>query len=360
MVNAKKLIGILCFLIGIVSYNHIGSAMEKKPYHHLPDGTFRNPEGSPKRDVNFKWSYKIFNQEKKKLDMTVPKEHVIDKDKVLSDLRKYQEDDYVAWIGHATFLIKLGNTTIITDPVFSKNAGPLIFGPKRFTEPALELNEIPKTDIFLLTHNHYDHQDMTTIRRFPFKNVKVLLPLKLGKYFSRNGYKDVNEMDWYEEIEINKNLKITFLPAVHWSKRSLTDTNKTLWGNFLIEYNGKKLLFGCDTGIGDIYKDIGNKYGPIDLTFINIGAYNFYPIMPYKDKSIYHTNPEEALEVAKNLKSKKVIGMHWGTFVLSLEPIMEPPVRFKANAEKYGFKKEDAIVYRIGEFGSLKKLLNYN
>ena len=360
MVNAKKLIGVLCFLIGIVSYNHIGSAMEKKPYHHLPDGTFRNPEGSPKRDANFKWSYKIFNQEKKKLDMTVPKEHVIDKEKVLSDLRKYQEDDYVAWIGHATFLIKLGNTTIITDPVFSKNAGPLIFGPKRFTEPALKLNEIPKTDIFLLTHNHYDHQDMTTIRRFPFKNVKVLLPLKLGKYFSRNGYKDVNEMDWYEEIEINKNLKITFLPAVHWSKRSLTDTNKTLWGNFLIEYNGKKLLFGCDTGIGNIYKDIGNKYGPIDLTFINIGAYNFYPIMPFKDKSIYHTNPEEALEVAKNLKSKKVIGMHWGTFVLSLEPIMEPPVRFKANAEKYGFKKEDAIVYRIGEFGSLKKLLNYN
>ena len=360
MVNAKKLIGVLCFLIGIVSYNHIGSAMEKKPYHHLPDGTFRNPEGSPKRDANFKWSYKIFNQEKKKLDMTVPKEHVIDKEKVLSDLRKYQEDDYVAWIGHATFLIKLGNTTIITDPVFSKNAGPLIFGPKRFTKPALKLNEIPKTDIFLLTHNHYDHQDMTTIKRFPFKNVKVLLPLKLGKYFTKNGYKDVNEMDWYEEIEINKNLKITFLPAVHWSKRSLTDTNKTLWGNFLIEYNGKKLLFGCDTGIGNIYKDIGNKYGPIDLTFINIGAYNFYPIMPYKDKSIYHTNPEEALEVAKNLKSKKVIGMHWGTFVLSLEPIMEPPLRFKANAEKYGFKKEDAIIYRIGEFGSLKKLLNYN
>ena len=82
--------------------------------------------------------------------------------------------------------------------------------------------------------------------------------------------------------------------------------------------------------------------------------------MPNKDKSVYHTNPEEALEVAKNLKSKKVIGMHWGTFVLSLEPIMEPPVRFKANAERYGFKKEDAIIYKIGEFGLLKKLLNYN
>ena len=104
--------------------------MEKKPYHHLPDGTFRNPKGSPKPDPNVKWSFKIFSREKKKLDMTVPKEHVIEKEKVLTDLKKFQEDDYVAWIGHATFLIKLGETTIITDPVFSKNAGPLIFGPK--------------------------------------------------------------------------------------------------------------------------------------------------------------------------------------------------------------------------------------
>ena len=332
--------------------------MEKKPYHHLPDGTFRNPEGTPKTDPNVRWSFKVFNKEKKKLDMTVPKEHVVEKKKVLTDLKKFQKEDYVAWIGHATFLIKLGQTTIITDPIFSKNAGPLIFGPKRYTKPALKLNEIPKTDVFLLTHNHYDHQDMMTIRRFPFKNAKVLLPLKLGKYFTRNGYEDVNEMDWYDEIKINRNLKISFLPAVHWSKRSLTDTNKTLWGNFLIEYKGKKILFGCDTGVGNIYKEIGKKYGPIDITFINIGAYNFYPIMPNRDKSVYHTNPEEALEVAKNLKSKKVIGMHWGTFVLSLEPIMEPPVRFKNSAEKFGFKKKDAIIFKIGEVNSIKSLIN--
>ena len=244
--------------------------MEKKPYHHLADGTFRNPEGSPERNSNSKWSFKIFNEEKKKLDMTVPKEHVVEREKVLLDLERLKDDDYIGWVGHATFLIKLGNTTIITDPVFSKNAGPLIFGPKRFTEPALKLKEIPKTDLFLLTHNHYDHQDMMTIRKFPYKDAKVMLPLKLGKYFTRNGYRDVNEMDWYDEIQVNENLKVTFLPAVHWSKRSLTDPNKTLWGNFLIEYNKKKILFACDTGIGDIYKEIGNKFGPIDLTFINI------------------------------------------------------------------------------------------
>tara|TARA_X000000368_G_scaffold42885_1_gene30902 strand:- start:92 stop:1081 length:990 start_codon:yes stop_codon:yes gene_type:complete len=328
--------------------------MDNKPYHHLSDGTFRNPKGSPVRSDKVKWSYKQFNQEKKKLDMSVPQEHLIDKETVLSNLKKYKDQDYICWIGHATFLIKLGSTTIITDPVFSKNAGPLIFGPKRFTEPALKLKEIPKTDLFLLTHNHYDHQDMNTIRKFPYKDSKVLVPLKLGKYFTKNKFKDVNEMDWYDEIKINKDLKVTLLPAVHWSKRSLTDTNKTLWGNFLIEYKDIKIFFACDTGYGNIYKELGKKYEPIDLTIINIGAYNFKPMF---DKSIYHTTPEEALNIGQDLKSKKIIGMHWGTFVLSLEPIMEPPIRFKENAEKYGFQKNDAIIFKIGQIDELKNIL---
>ena len=342
----------IIILFIIINYNSLSIAMKIKPYHHLPDGTFRNPEGSPVRSDKIKFSYSQFIKEKKKIDMTVPKDHEVDKSKVLADFENLKKDDYIAWIGHATFLIKLGDTTIITDPVFSKNAGPLIFGPDRFTEPALNLDEIPKTDIFLLTHNHYDHQDMSTIRKFPFKDAKVLVPLKLGKYFKR--YKDVNEMDWYDEIVINKDLKITFLPAVHWSKRSLTDANKTLWGNFLIEYKDKKILFACDTGYGSIYKDLGKKYGPIDLTMINIGAYDFRPMF---DKSVYHTTPEEALEVAKDLKSRKVLGMHWGTFVLSLEPIMEPSKRFKDNAEKYGFKKENALIFNIGQISPLKEII---
>ena len=285
--------------------------------------------------------------------MTVPKDHVIDKNKVLSDLKKYKDGDYIAWIGHATFLIKLGDTTIITDPVFSKNAGPLIFGPKRYTEPALKLNEIPKTDLFLLTHNHYDHQDMSTIIRYPYKNSKVLVPLKLGRYFTNYRFKDVNEMDWYDEIKVN-DLKITMLPAVHWSKRSLTDINKTFWGNFLIEYDGKKIFFACDTGYGNIYKELGEKYGPIDLTMINIGAYDFRPMF---DRSIYHTTPEEALNVARDLKSKKVLATHWGTFVLSLEPIMEPPKRFKENAEKFEYREEEAIIFKIGEIRDLNLII---
>ena len=344
----------IILIIIFFQYTSITLSMTNKPYHHLDNGKFRNPEGSPVRSENVKWSYSTFNKEKKKLDMTVPDEHVIKKNLVLEKLNSIQNNDYIGWIGHATFLIKLGNTTIITDPVFSKNAGPLIFGPKRYTEPALNLNELPKIDLFLLTHNHYDHQDMGTIRKFPYKDTKVFTALKLGKYFTKHHFKNVQELDWYQEVKFN-DLKITFLPAVHWSKRSLTDTNKTLWGSFLIEYAGKKIFFACDTGYGNIYKSIGKEFGPIDLTMINIGAYDFRPMF---EKSIYHTSPEEALQAAQDLKSKKVLGTHWGTFVLSLEPIMEPPKRFKDNAEKFGFKRDDALIFKIGEFKKLSEVLD--
>ena len=336
-----------------LSYSGFAENMKDTPYHHLADGTFRNPEGSPERDPNIKWSMSKWNKEKKKIKINIPSGHVIDKKEILKNLEKYKDDDYVAWIGHATFLIKLGNTTIITDPLFSKNAGPLIFGPKRYVDPAISLKEIPEVNLFLLTHNHYDHLDYRTIKKFPYKKAKVLTPLKLSKYFTRNGFNNVQEMDWYDQTEVN-DLKITLMPAVHWSKRTLTDTNKTLWGSFLIEYKNKKIFFACDTGYGNIYKDLGNKYGPIDLTFVNIGAYDFRPMF---EKSIYHANPEEALNIGQDLKSKKVLGMHWGTVILSLEDPFEPPVRFKNATNKYGYHIDDAILFKIGEIQKLENLL---
>ena len=336
-----------------LSYNGFAENMKDTPYHHLADGTFRNPQGSPERDPNIKWSMSKWNKEKKKIKINIPSDHVVDKKEVLKNLDKYKDDDYVAWIGHATFLIKLGNTTIITDPLFSKNAGPLIFGPKRYVDPAINLKEIPEVNLFLLTHNHYDHLDYRTIKKFPYKKAKVLTPLGLGKYFTRNGFSEVQEMDWYDQTEVN-DLKITLMPAVHWSKRTLSDTNRTLWGSFLIEYKNKKIFFACDTGYGNIYKDLGNRYGPIDLTFVNIGAYDFRPMF---EKSIYHANPEEALNIGQDLKSKKVLGMHWGTVILSLEDPFEPPVRFKNATNKYGYHIDDAILFKIGEIQKLENLL---
>ena len=346
------------FILLFFSFNSL-SGMEK-PYHHIyKDGklfAFRNPEGGPQRNPNFKWNWKVFSEEKKKLKINYPPEHVIDKQEVLKNLERHKSGSYVMWLDHASFIIKLGDTTIITDPVFEKNYGPLWFGPKKYVESPLTLKERPEINLFLLTHNHYDHMSIRTIKNFPYKNAKVLVPLKLGKYFTKNGFSDVKEMDWYDEIEVN-DLKITFLPAVHWSKRSLWDTNKTLWGSFLIEYNNKKIFFGCDTGYGNIYKELGKKYGPVDLTFINIGAYNFYPMSPRKDRSIYHSNPEEALNIGQDLKSKKIFGMHWGTVVLSLEPILDPPKRFKNSSNQYGYNSDDAIIFKIGQIEPLKNIL---
>ena len=206
-------ISLYCLIFFFITVN--SNSNMKKPYHHLSDGTFRNPEGSPKRNPNVKWSYKIFNEERKKIKINFPEDHVIPRNIVLKDLKDNSKNDYIAWIGHATFLIKLGDITIITDPLFSKNTGPLIFGPKRYVDPAIDISEVPKTDIFLLTHNHYDHLDVNAIRKFPHKEAKVITPLKLSKYFTR--YKDVNELDWYQQIKINEDLQITLLPAVHWS-----------------------------------------------------------------------------------------------------------------------------------------------
>mgnify|MGYP003950723781 CR=1 FL=1 len=331
--------------------------MLEKPHQYIEENKFRNPNGSPVLPPDKKFSFFTFLKEKRKIKVNIPNNHIIDRNKVIENIKNIEKDDYIAWIGHATFLIKLGSTTIITDPYFSKNAGPLIFGPKRYVMPAMTLNDIPEINLFLLTHNHYDHLDYNTVKNFPYKNSKVLTPLKLSKYFTKNGFNDVEEMDWYQKIKVNE-LTITMLPAIHWSKRTLTDRNKTLWGSFLIEYKGIKLFFSCDTGYGDIYKELGEKFGPIDLVFINIGAYDFRPMF---EKSIYHTTPEEALNIAQDLKSKKVLGMHWGTVLLSLEDPFEPPIRFKNAAEKYGFNKNDAILFKIGESKILSDLVeNYD
>ena len=139
-------------------------------------------------DYGFNWSYKVFNKEKKKINTNVPPGHVINKKEVLENLIKYKNNDYVAWIGHATFLIKLGNTTIITDPVFEKNMGPLIFGPKRYVNPAINLKEIPEVNLFLLTHNHYDHLSTRTIQRFPYKTAKSFNSSQTWKIFYKKWF----------------------------------------------------------------------------------------------------------------------------------------------------------------------------
>ena len=363
---------LIIFSVFFFFFNSNLLTMEKKPYHHVYENglfkKFRNFQGSPERNKNFKWSYKKFREAKKKINVIVPKDFVVPRETVLKNLEKYKNDNFILWINHASFIIKLGSTTIVTDLITAPNAGPLFLGPRRYTPPALELGQLPKIDLWLNTHLHYDHLSMSDIRNFPFKSAKVLVPLNNGSYWKKNNFKDVKELDWFETEEINKDLSITLTSSQHWNKRSALPfgpgaTDKALWGSFLIDYKGIKIFFACDTGYSNIYKMMGKKFGGIDIFLINSGAYNFDVITGKKDFSIFHTNPEEALQAAKDIKAKKVIPMHYGSFLLGLEgqnsegPINEPRNRLLKNAENYEFKKKDIKIFNIGQISTLNKIL---
>ena len=363
------------FLVYFVILNILFSisAMAEKPYHHVYENgkfkKFRNYQGAPERNKNFKWSYKKFREAKKNINVIVPKDFVVPRKTVLENLEKYKNEDFILWINHASFIIKLGSTTIVTDLITAPNAGPLFLGPRRYTPPALELGQLPKIDLWLNTHLHYDHLSMSDIRNFPFKSAKVLVPLNNGSYWKKNNFKDVKELDWFETVEINKDLSITLTSSQHWNKRSALPfgpgaTDKALWGSFLINYKGKKIFFACDTGYSNIYKMMGKKFSGIDIFLINSGAYNFDVISGKKDFSIFHTNPEEALQAAKDINAKKIIPMHYGSFLLGLEgqnsegPINEPRNRLLKNAENYGFNKQDIKIFNIGQISKLEDILN--
>ena len=233
-------------------------------------------------------------------------------------------ENYALWIGHSTFLINNGDLTILTDPIFSERASPLNFaGPKRLIKPVIKIKDLPEVDVITISHNHYDHLDVNSLRKIQkkFPNVKILVPkgdLKLLKNYNlNNGF----EFLWWEEI-IFDNTKFIFTPAQHWSARGLRDRNKSLWGSWFIKNEDKNIFHAGDTGYSDDFIEIRNRLGAVDFAMIPIGAYDPQWFMSYS-----HVNPEEALNIAKDLDAKKSIGMHWGTFILTDEPVLEPRER---------------------------------
>lgn len=322
--------------------------------HHLSNGTFKNPEGTSDQLIDKggnRFDYFLFLKEKNKLlKKGIPQNHVLSKEKALKQFNT-TNGNKITWLGHASFLITINGINIITDPVLTNKTGPLIFGSKRYVDMPITLKDIVKKnkiDLILITHSHYDHLDLTSIKQIirSNNNVKIITPLNNSRILKNLLFHNLNitELDWYQDF-IFENLKIKCLPAIHWSQRSLFDLNKSLWGSFLIEYDSKKMLFCCDTGYDELfYKKLGNTFGPIDILFVNIGAYYFKPLF---DKSNVHATPEEALNLAKDFKAKKTIGMHWGTFVLSLEDFMDPKNRFLNSNSDYDVKKR--IIFDIGE-----------
>ena len=234
--------------------------------------------------------------------------------------------DFMVWIGHATYLINKDNLTILTDPVFSKRASPVQFaGPKRLIPPAIPLNKLPPIDVVTISHNHYDHLDIRSLKKIYKANPGVIFLVPMGdrRRLERKGIENVKEFLWWEEIEI-KGSKFTFTPVQHWSARGIVDRNKSLWGGWFIKLKTETIYHAGDTGYSKDFIETKNRLGSPSIGLIPVGAY-----APRWFMKTNHVNPPEAIQIAIDLESKKNFGMHWGTFQLTDEEILEPPKMLK-------------------------------
>lgn len=242
----------------------------------------------------------------------------------------YQKPDFTLsgnrlwWISHATLLIRLQQCTIITDPVFSQRVSPVTFaGPKRRTQPAASIAQLPSVDVIALSHNHYDHLDKASIRQLAerFPSITAVVPLGLKNKLERMGVRNVIELDWWEQVTI-KDIRFHAVPAHHWSQRGIFDRNHTLWCGWIMQTAaGSTTYFSGDTGFSEImFRQIAGRFAPIDMAAIQTGAY-----APRWFMHNQHIDPYQAVTIFQILQCRQAVGMHWGAFELADEPIDEPP-----------------------------------
>lgn len=249
----------------------------------------------------------------------------------------------VTVINHATVLIQIDNINILTDPHYSKRASPVSFlGPKRVSVPAINFKDLPPIDIVLISHNHYDHLDLSTLQRLSKKHSpKVLAGLGTAHFLKDNEVRRGIDMDWWQTYTF-KGIKINFVPAQHWSARGLFDKREMLWGGFYIE-GSKNVYFAGDTGYGLFFKMIKEKYGSPYVALIPIGAYE--PRWFMKNS---HLNPDDSVKAYLDLKPHQAIGIHFGTFKLTDEGISDPPKDLSRALKKYKISNEKFIVPDFG------------
>lgn len=249
----------------------------------------------------------------------------------------------ITWIGHSTMLVRMDGVTFLTDPIFSERASPVGFaGPKRLVPPGVPLQDLPDIDFVLLSHDHYDHTDVPSVQALAARGARFIVPLGLGELVRAAGGDPV-ELDWWQTHEIGS-IRIHCVPAQHFCGRSLADGNRRLWAGWVVEGPTRRFYHAGDTGYFKGFAEIGKRLGPIDLAAIPIGAYDPRPIM-----HSVHLNPEEALQAAVDMRAARVIGMHFGTFDLTDEPLDEPPRRFHAAAEQHGLEVDHAWTLDVGE-----------
>jgi L-ascorbate metabolism protein UlaG (beta-lactamase superfamily) len=248
--------------------------------------------------------------------------------------------DRLTWIGHASFLGCLAGGRYLVDPVFSEHAGWLY---RRHTAPGLRPADLPPLEALLVTHSHYDHLDRASVMALP-RDLAVCTPLGLGRWFRRRGFRQVTELDWWEAARCGP-LRITLVPARHWSRRRVWDTNRTLWGGYVIEAGRRKVYHAGDTAWFDGFAEIGRRFPDLLAAMLPIGSYD-----PAWFMENHHLSPEQAGRAFLELGARRLVPMHWGTFRLADEPLAEPVERLRRWWSERGPADATRLhVLRIGE-----------
>jgi N-acyl-phosphatidylethanolamine-hydrolysing phospholipase D len=262
----------------------------------------------------------------------------------------------ITWVGHATMLVQASGVNVLTDPMFSQRASPVQFsGPKRAQPPGIALADLPRIDVVLISHNHYDHLDLDSVKALAQQAGGApvfIVPLGIKVWFSKLGITTVKELDWWDSV-VEKGVEFNLTPVQHWSARSLGDRTQTLWGGWAVFGTYFHWYYSGDTGYSKDFFDTQQRFasrqtavlgGGFDIALIAVGAYE--PRWFMEDQ---HLNPAEAVQVHKDLKAKRSVGVHWGTFELTDESLDQPPKELAAARKEQGVDEDDFFLLSIGQ-----------
>ena len=345
--NSIFLIGFLLIQISLFGCSAITNAADLNRLQRIAESpqwngeNFQNPEQVP--DVEWGPSLKMFwNYFFNKSEGFIP-DPLLPAEPFDISQWKGQRDLQFAWMGHTTFLIKIDDKVILTDPMFSQRAGS--FGwvsPKRYSKTITSTENLPVVDMVLITHNHPDHLDENSIKALIPKTSHFIAPLAVGELLEEWGvsHKKITELDWWQTKSID-GLTVTAAPAKHTSERGFFDKNKTLWCSYGIKGQKQNLYLSGDSGWFKGLYEIGERLGPFDVTFFEIGAYS-----NLKGQMEVHYSPEQAIKAHQAVRGKRIVPSGWGTFDLGLFPWHEPIERFSTAANQAGI---DYLTPKIGE-----------
>lgn len=329
--------------------------------HHTPEGFKNNYATSvtKSRSDFFRWQYQRLLDDLPKAPLTPTPAVLPDVAFIHSNAKAGSSllmKPAITWIGHATMLVQANGLNVLTDPIFSERASPVqSFGPKRAQPPGLSIEQLPPLDVVLISHNHYDHLDKHSV--LALSNIAesatlFIVPLGVKALFDDLGITNVKELDWWDSVTV-RGVEFNFTPVQHWSARALNDRSQTLWGGWAVFGSATHWYFSGDTGYSQDFLDTQKRFadrqtpaqgGGFDLALIAVGAYE-----PRWFMKGQHVNPAEAVQIHQDLKAKRSVGVHWGTFALTDESLDQPPKDLAAALRERGLAPDVFTVMAIGE-----------